>query len=157
MNNQYLQKMGPERFARHLRDQVFTDEALQALAPFALERLDRLDQFVDRFGYFFNGALNYDGVPLVPTGKTPADISGMLSTFAERLDDVYEWTHERLHQELDAHRAALGWKPKDFFMTVRMVVTGRKDSPPLAESMALIGREIVRFRLREALKAPQLA
>ena len=58
---------------------------------------------------------------------------------------------EHIKACLDAHREAIGWKPKDYFMTVRLIATGRKDSPPLVESLVIIGREMVRFRLRDAL------
>ena len=150
LNNQYLKKMSPQRFASYVRDQVFAPETLEALAPLILERLDRLEQLVDKAGFFFNGAQNYAQVPLVPAGKTPAEVQAMAEALAERLDDLDDWRSETLHQVFDAHRGELGWKPKDYFMTIRLMTTGRKDSPPLTESLALLGREMTRFRLRDA-------
>lgn len=57
---------------------------------------------------------------------------------------------------MDGVKDKLEWKPRDFYMPIRLIATGRKDSPPLAESMELIGREMVRFRLRHVLKDPIL-
>jgi glutamyl-tRNA synthetase len=96
--------------------------------------------------------LDYHGVEIVPKGKTPADIIGMLNGLVEKLDDLYEWEHERLKAIIEAYKDEIGWKPKDIFMTLRLVVTGRKDSPPLFESMELIGREMVRFRMRDCVQ-----
>ena len=152
LNNQYLQKLSDDRFVALIRDQVFAPDVLKALRPYVVERMDRLEQFVDKNSFFFNGALPYAGVPLVPQGKTAADIVAMLSELVEKLDDLYDWDFEHIKACLDAHREALGWKPKDYFMTVRLVATGRKDSPPLVESLVIIGREIVRFRLRDAME-----
>jgi glutamyl/glutaminyl-tRNA synthetase len=88
----------------------------------------------------------------LPAGKTAAEMTTMVSDLAERLDDVYDWDFEHVKACLDTHREAIGWKPKDYFMSVRLIATGRKDSPPLVESLVIIGREMVRFRLRDALK-----
>lgn len=155
LNNQYLQKLDDARFAAHLRQHVFSDEYLRALRPLATERMDRFDQFVDVFGFFFNGGLKYEGVPLVPEGKTPQEVGTMLGELVESLDEVYDWDVANLKKALDDHKAKIGWKPKDYFMTVRLVVTGRKDSPPLVESMAVLGREMTRFRIRDAAEKVQ--
>lgn len=156
LNNQYLQKMSPERFVDYIRDRMFSPEYLRQLYPLVMERMERLDQFVDNNAFFFNGALRYDGVPLVPQGKTAAEVRSMLGELAEILDEVYDWTAEHIKNALDAHKQGLGWKPKDYFMTVRMVTTGRKDSPPLVESLLILGREMTRYRLRQARDAAQL-
>lgn len=153
LNNQYLQKLDPDRFVSYVRDYMFRPDILKALRPFVLERMERLEQFVDNNAFFFNGGLKYEGVPLVPEGKAPADVAAMLSELVEVLDEVYDWTVDNLKAALDAHKAKIGWKPKDYFMTLRLVATGRKDSPPLVESLQILGREMVRFRLRDSLKS----
>jgi glutamyl-tRNA synthetase len=152
MNAHYMHKMSEDQFIRFVREEIFTEDYLRALKPFVLERMTRFEQFVDNNAFFFNGTLDYRGVEIVPKGKTPADIMGMLSGLVERLDDLYEWEHERLKAVIEAYKDEIAWKPKDIFMTLRLVVTGRKDSPPLFESMELIGREMVRFRMRDCVQ-----
>ena len=153
LNQHYMHKMTDMEFVGHLRNEVFTDSYLTALKPLALERMSRFEQFCDNNAFFFSGAIKYEGVPLVPQGKTPEDVRSMLSSLSERLDDLYEWEVPQLKEALDAHKTVVAWKPKDFFMTVRLVVTGRPDSPPLVETIELLGREMVRFRLRNAMTA----
>ncbi len=156
LNNQYLQRLSDHRFVSFIRDQLFSPEQLLALKPLAVERMSRFDQFVDQFAFFYNGALDYTGVPLVPNGKTGADVAAMVRELAEVLDEVYDWDAAHVQAALDGFRAKIGWKPKDYFMTVRLIVTGRKDSPPLTDSLVLVGREMTRFRLRNALEAPAI-
>ena len=43
------------------------------------------------------------------------------------------------------------WKPKELFMAVRVAVTGRAATPPLFETMLILGKEVCRRRLRSAL------
>jgi glutamyl-tRNA synthetase len=150
MNNQYMQRISDGRFVDYLREQVFTHDQLLKIKPFAVERMDRFDQFLDNNIFYFNGALKYEGVPLVPQGKSADDMIAMLQRLAEVLDEVYDWTLDHIKQALDDVKNELGWKPKDYFMPIRLVVTGRKDSPPLVESIEIIGREMTRFRIRDA-------
>jgi glutamyl-tRNA synthetase len=152
LNNQYIQRLDDAQFVSYVRDQMFAPEYLKELRPLVLERLERFDQFFDKFTFFFNGGLQYDLAQLVPAGKSKEDVMGMLSVLVEKLDELHDWDGEHLKKVLDDHKAELGWKPKDYFMTVRLVVTGRKDSPPLVESMVVLGREMTRFRMRDSVK-----
>jgi glutamyl-tRNA synthetase len=149
MNQHYMHKMSDERFVEYIRNEIFNANYLTAMKPLVLERMSRFEQFVDHNAFFFNGALNYTMTDIVPKGKTSAEVIEMVNGLVEILDDLYEWDHEHLKSTVEKHKEALGWKPKDYFMTVRLVTTGRKDSPPLFETMEVLGREIVRFRLRD--------
>lgn len=149
MNQHYMHKMTEDRFVDYVRNEIFSDSYLRQMKPYVLERMSRFEQFVDNNFFFFNGALDYVGLEIIPKGKTPQEISTMLTGLVEKLDDLYEWEHERLKAVTEAYKDEIGWKPKDIFMTLRLAVTGRKDSPPLFETMGVIGREMVRFRLRD--------
>jgi glutamyl-tRNA synthetase len=46
----------------------------------------------------------------------------------------------------------LGLKPAQVFWVLRVAVTGRKVSPPLFESMEIIGKDIVLERIKTAAK-----
>ncbi len=149
MNQHYMHKMTEDRFVDYVRSEIFSESYLRQMKPYVLERMSRFEQFVDNNVFFFNGALDYVGLEIIPKGKTPQEISTMLTGLVEKLDDLYEWEHERLKAVTEVYKDEIGWKPKDIFMTLRLAVTGRKDSPPLFETMGVIGREMVRFRLRD--------
>jgi len=69
------------------------------------------------------------------------------------LESINEWRHEEIEAAL---RAALiekmSLKPRVAFSPVRIAVTGSHISPPLFESMALLGKERSLARLRAAIK-----
>lgn len=160
MNGLYMHKMSEDEFVSYIREEIFTDAYLRTMKPFVLERMTRFEQFVDKNSFFFNGALHYDAAELIPKGKTAPEITEMLSGLVEKLDDLYEWNTEKIKAVVEAYKDAIGWKPKDVFMTLRLAATGRKDSPPLFETMEIIGREMVRFRIRDCVQAlvnPQAA
>ena len=75
----------------------------------------------------------------------------MLETSRRALDEV-DWDHAAIEAAL---RAALvdemGLKPRKAFGPLRTAVTGSKVSPPLFESMALLGRTSCLARIDRAL------
>ena len=156
LNQTYMHKMDENSFVSYVREKVFSDKYIRAMKPLVLERMSRFEQFVDKNAFFFNGALDYSDVDLVPKKKEKKDIRNMLKELAEKLDDLYTWDAQAIGELLMEHKNALEWKPRDYFMTVRLVTTGRKDSPPLNETIEVLGREIVRFRVRDAIKSQAL-
>lgn len=156
VNQHYLHKMDPKSFVSFLRDEIFSEEYLLKLQPLIQERLSRFDEFMGNNSFFFNGALNYEGLAILPKGKEKKEMKKMLKGLVERLDELYDWTVPGIEACLKSYKDELGWKPRDFFMPLRLVVTGRKDSPPLNESIEAIGREIVRFRIRDYMNSDHL-
>jgi len=69
---------------------------------------------------------------------------------AEKVDAMEEYTIENIEKAMRDICEAKTWKTKELFMPVRVAVTGRKASPPLFESIHVIGRERTRRRLRMA-------
>ena len=76
----------------------------------------------------------------------------MCDQLAEKLDDLYDWECHQLSELINKHKDEIGWKTKEYFMALRFILTGRKDSPPLDESMKVLGRDIVRFRIRNYIE-----
>jgi glutamyl-tRNA synthetase len=149
MNQTYMHKMDDSRFVSYLRDEVFSPAYLKAMKPLVLERMSRFEQFVDHNSFFFSGALDYRNIEIIPKGKTSEELSLMLGQLVELLDEMYEWSAPQLQALIEKHKDEIKWKPKDYFLTLRMITTGRKDSPPLFDTLAVLGREMVRFRIRD--------
>jgi glutamyl-tRNA synthetase len=63
---------------------------------------------------------------------------------------VEEWTVEQVKQVLDDLAAGAGLNRTKGWQPIRAAVTGRRISPPLPESMVLLGREQTVQRLRRA-------
>jgi len=68
------------------------------------------------------------------------------------LADAEPWTAEAIEAALKhALLDDLGLKPRVAFAPVRVAVTGRRISPPLYESVELLGRERALARLAHAI------
>ena len=155
MNGKYIRRLPvPELLAR-LRSSVLSDEYLLRVLPLAHERFDTLEEFVSYASFFFTGEVEYDAEArekLAGKKKTAAETAEVLAALVENaLDPLLEWDAARLEATLRGFAEQAGWKAGDLFMPVRVAVTGRTATPPLFETMAVLGREACRRRLRRAV------
>jgi glutamyl-tRNA synthetase len=75
----------------------------------------------------------------------------VLDAAVEALDPVTDWSAAEIEQALRAALVeGLGLKPRNAYGPVRVAITGRTVSPPLFESMEVLGRERSLARLRAA-------
>jgi glutamyl-tRNA synthetase len=120
--------------------------------PLVRERIKRFDDLVPAIEYFFSGDLDYTPVlaDMVIPEVAPADVGKALLAFVERFEAREGFDAKILEEEGRAWAEALGWKTKHAFMLLRVATTGRKASPPLFDTMAVLGKEITRRRLRRA-------
>jgi glutamyl-tRNA synthetase len=83
-----------------------------------------------------------------------ADAHPVLDAAITALEAVSSWTTPAIEEALKAALIdGLGLKPRKAFAPVRVAVTGRTVSPPLYESLELLGRERTLTRMRQARNA----
>jgi glutamyl-tRNA synthetase len=76
-----------------------------------------------------------------------------LAEVADRLETLSEWTHGAIEKELRRLQEERGLSPRKAFQPIRAAVTGTLVSPPLFESMELLGREKTLARIRAAARS----
>lgn len=121
---------------------------LDAAVPLIQERLETLAQVPDMVGFLFVPAA---ALPDAEIATLDSEAHIVLGAAEGALADVQDWTATAIQ---DALRSALverlGLKPKVAFGPVRVAITGRRVSPPLFESMEILGREESLTRIRRA-------
>ncbi len=154
LNGRYLRRLSTQQTIARLHGHLRSDAYLGEVIPLVRERVDTLEAFYDYASFFFQGELAYDEAAravLVPKGRTPAETAKLLRTLLEeQLDLLPEWKAAGLEAALVACAEKAGWPAKDLFMSVRVAATGRSATPPLFETLAVLGKEICRRRLRRA-------
>jgi glutamyl-tRNA synthetase len=155
MNTQYVQQLDDDELAArtvHFFTQAglgVEPTVLRKAMPPVRERIHTLRDVVDLLRFLFSDdvAPNDQAAKLI--AKAP---EGYLKEAADALDALPGWDHDGIAETLDrtAERAGLsrtkGWQP------VRAAVTGSNVSPPLPESLELLGRDRTVARLREAAR-----
>jgi glutamyl-tRNA synthetase len=125
-------------------------ELLELAMPLVAERINKLTEAADMLGFLFATTVEYDE----EARKSLEDDAAREVVIAARdaLAGLGQWSTAAIE---DALRAALvdglGLKPRNAFGPVRVAVTGRRISPPLFESLELLGRDTSLARLDAAL------
>jgi glutamyl-tRNA synthetase len=118
-------------------------EMLDAAAPLVQERVGLLGETPGMLGFLFTSADRLEYADDALSGL-PANAADVLAAAAEALDKVAEeeWVTERIQSALAGRLVdGLGLKPRVAYGPVRVAVSGRRVSPPLFESLELLGRE----------------
>jgi glutamyl-tRNA synthetase len=152
MNNHYIQSLDDDDLAARCVPFLTAEglsvdpELLRRAVPIVRERMKTLVEAPALLRFLFTD-------DVVPNEKATALIAkapeGYLKKTADALDALERWETEHIQAALDdlATEAGLsrtkGWQP------VRAAVTGSSVSPPLPESLALLGKERTVTRLRE--------
>ncbi len=160
MNGVYIRDLPAEELARRMEQYIPRSldadevEYLCRIAPLVRERLKRLDDSDDMTAYFFGElAPEYDRAILVQKGM---DAGSTLQALQAALDDLNantandDFGHEKLESLLDETGQRLDLSRRQFFGLLRTAATGRNVSPPLFETMEVMGRDRVLSRLRLA-------
>jgi glutamyl-tRNA synthetase len=150
MNADYLRALDDAGIVARLREWRLGDEYLKQLVPLVRQRVQRLDEFIPMTEFFYSGDLDYALVAkdLIPKNRTAKDVADCLIGFVEALDVQRDFSHTALEAATRAYAEKIAWDPKELFMVVRMGATARKATPPLFETLAVLGRDVVRRRLR---------
>ncbi len=155
LNGRYLRRMSPEAILERLRRDLYSDEHFLRILPLVRERIDTLEQFAEYSQFFFVGELDYDEAAkkkLVVKGRTPPQSAKILRLLLEEsLDPLMEWDAGNLETVIRRFVEKAGLEARELFMPLRVAVTGRSATPPLFETMAVLGKETCRRRLRSAV------
>ncbi|MDQ4086168.1 MAG: glutamate--tRNA ligase [Actinomycetota bacterium] len=115
---------------------------LLAAAPLVSERMTVLGEAVDMLGFLFVDDARFTVDPTDAAKVLTEDGVSVVKASRAALESLPEWTTEAIESALrDALVEQMGLKPRHAFGPVRVAVTGRRVSPPLFESMELLGRE----------------
>ncbi|MBM7505114.1 glutamate--tRNA ligase [Agromyces aurantiacus] len=118
------------------------EAVLAEAAPLVQERIGLLGEAPTMLGFLFTDAagLEYEEAAV---GSLPADAPAVLTAAREALERIpgEAWSHAEIEEALrDAIVDGLGLKPRVAFGPLRVAVSGRRVSPPLFESMQILGR-----------------
>jgi glutamyl-tRNA synthetase len=125
------------------------DRVLRAIAPMAQERMIVLSDAVGLLGFLFVDDVAIEDAAAAKHLR-PEDAE-ILDAAAAALRELPEWSTPAIEEALKAALVeGLGRKPRQAFGPVRAAISGRTVSPPLYESMELLGRERALDRLAAA-------
>ena len=140
-----------EQFVARLKDWWFNEQALGALVPHIQGRAEVFSDVAPMASFMFSGML-----PLTPEqfehNKLDGDQVRRILQFALwRLEAQRHWSKERIFADVKGLAKAMGLKMGEFMFPVFVAIAGTPNSWSVMDSMALLGPDMTRARLRHAL------
>ncbi len=158
LNAEHIRALDVDELARRLMPYAqqagFTNarpEKLRAIAPLIHERIRLLGDVGAAADFFFTEPRSYDPAELIPQKGDAALAAQALRKSKEVLSAVPAFDHATLDSALRDAAAELKMKAGQMFQPVRVAVCGRKNAPPLFETLEVLGRDTVLTRLDFAL------
>jgi glutamyl-tRNA synthetase len=126
-------------------------QVLTRMAPLVQERCVVLTDAVGLLRFLFTDEESFGPDPDAAGKELRPEAAPVLQAALEALQQTPEWTAAGIESALKGSLIdRLGLKPRRAFAPIRVAVTGRTVSPPLYESMELLGRDRSVYRLRRA-------
>jgi glutamyl-tRNA synthetase len=159
LNGHYLRELDGAEFARRLvafaeRSGVAGPaEVIAAGAPLVQERTATLREGLDLLRFLLVDEAEFAVDEAAAAKQLGEAGQAVLAAAIPALAAVPDWTHEPIEAALRAALVdGLGLKPRNAFGPIRVAVTGSTVSPPLFESLQLLGRDRALARLRAAVR-----
>ncbi|MGA9508742.1 MAG: glutamate--tRNA ligase [Candidatus Sulfotelmatobacter sp.] len=158
LNAEHIRALSVENLSAHLLPIVhnagykIAPEKMLRITPLIRERIKLLRDVLTAADFFFVDQLPpYDPAELIPQKGDMAMALKALTRARDVLADV-EFKHDPLDQALRAAAQELSIKAGQMFQPIRVAVCGRKNAPPLFETLEVMGRETALQRIEQALQ-----
>ncbi len=153
MNGVYIRQKSDQELIGLLKPFLpqMTPEQISQAAPLIKERIRKLIEAADLLEFVWR-RVDYDPEFLLQRGVTREQAREMLLKTKEIIEAVGVDNSEELQQKLLELIARKQWNTGAFFMVFRIAICGKKITPPIIESLPLLGHQEVLARLSLALE-----
>ncbi len=156
LNGEYIRALTPAALAARLQAFLRRDldaELLARIVPLIRERLRTLARFDEVAGFFYATELPLERALFqAARGLSDEDRRAALAGALALIESAPGIEPNSLEAALRELTRVRGWSAGDLFMCLRIALTGKTATPPLIESMAVLGRETCARRVRAALE-----
>jgi glutamyl-tRNA synthetase len=136
-----------------LRGWALNEDYLGRIAPLVQPRLETLADWGALSAPFFADTVPLDSAELKIKGMEPEEVLGVLQICLWRLEAQEDFSADGLSALFRELAEKLDLKLRDLTLPFYVALSGRKAWTPLFDSMAVLGPELVRARVRAALEA----
>ena len=153
LNGQYVRSLAPDEFMDRVADWAINRENLVALAPLVQQRSERLVDLLPQVDYLLGDRAALDEGDFGKLRLDVEDCLRVLDHVGRRLDATDPWDRDSLQAATRSLADAMGLPLRDFLAPLFVAIAGRTVALPLFDSMAYLGRDLVRARLASAIAA----
>ncbi|MEK1924553.1 MAG: glutamate--tRNA ligase, partial [Rhizobium giardinii] len=139
-----------EEFAARVLSWAMENDRVKQGLKLSQSRITKLGELPDLAGFLFKSDLGLDASSFAKVKSPPDELVAIFNEVQPSLEKILEWNVEAIEAELRAVAERLDKKLKVVVAPLFIAVSGSSRSLPLFDSMAILGRSVVRQRLKVA-------
>ena len=152
LNGRWLREdVSDAQFAARLRDWAFNEANLMPVVPLIKDRVDVMSEIAPMVAYLFAGLPPLTEADLTHKKLEPDDVKRLLQFALWRFEALRDWEAESIQEAFRTLAEQLDLQIRDVLAPFFVAISGSAVSPPLFDSMALLGPDLSRARIRNAL------
>lgn len=136
MNGEYIRKMSIQNLELRIQNFIgdkYNKDVVKKTIPLIQERIKKLSDYLPLCEFFFKKPESHE-----------IDLSSkkeLLKKIHDELFSIQEWKADAIGEKMQELAKKENIKTGEFFMVLRVAMTGKKISPPLNDSMEILGKE----------------
>ncbi len=136
MNGEYIRKTQKSKLKSQILEfykNKLPENIVEKTIPLVQERIKKLSDYLPLCEFFFKRPEKYE-----------LDLSSkkdILRKMVETISEIKKWKATAIGETMQNLAQKLGIKNSEFFMILRVAISGKKITPPLNESMEILGKE----------------
>ena len=153
LNGQYIRGLSSSAFMDRVADWAINRARLEELVPLIQERTERFIDLLPQVDYLLGERAEITQASFAHKDLGEGDCLRILDHTLRTLERMRSWQRDDLFEELKSLAEAMDVKFRDFLFPLFVAVSGREVSLPLFDSMAFLGSDLTRTRIRTAIDA----
>lgn len=153
LNGQWLKSLTDEAYMQRVVDWSMNRDYLSKLLPLVRERAETLEQLVPLADYLIGDGRDLSEASFAHKSLEPDTQRMILQLASWAFESVAHWEADTLQAECRRLAEGLDLKIRDFLFPLFVAISGRPSALPLFDSMAILGADRSRVRIREGIEA----
>jgi len=153
LNGRYLrEKLSDEEFMQRFGEWAFQPEVMHQIVPLIKQRVERFCDVAPLAGFFISGLPKITTADFEHKAVNNETSIKILQFIAWAIETLPEWHRDRIEELLMGMSQAMDIKVRDFLFPVFIAIAGTNVSTSVIDSIAVIGKDLTRARLRHAIE-----
>ncbi len=152
LNGLWLREdLSTEQFAQAYQQWALNPEYLMQIVPLIQQRVEKFSDVAPLAVFFLSGMLNLQAADFEYKGLEEEQVRKVLQFSSWLLDAETQWNKDRLFNQLKQLANGMELKIRDFLYPLFIAIAGTNQTVSVMDSMAILGPDMTRARLRHAL------
>jgi glutamyl-tRNA synthetase len=151
LNGQWLRELPVEEFASRLQTWALNPEYMMKIAPHVQGRVETFSQVAPLASFFFAGGVQPDVKLFEHKKLSPDQVRQLMQLILWKLEMLRQWNKDAITASIQSVVEHLELKLRDAMPLMFASITGQANSVSVTDAMEILGPDLTRFRLRQAI------